>query len=157
MKYSHVFSRGLIAASLILSTLSPALAWETSLRFGNFDSIFVAIGKPKGKLVKIPLQERTVEIEECEVDIAPMCKFRMDGQLLWIDAQWLNDVDKTYMARTALRKAPNGKAARVGTIPENTILLVHSCQDDWCDVHWTNKRGWIAEDDLLNHGDDFDD
>jgi SH3-like domain-containing protein len=52
---------------------------------------------------------------------------------------------------SARRKKPSQEAAIVSTAPQSSIMLVHSCQKEWCDVSWKDKLGWTKKDNLYMH------
>jgi SH3-like domain-containing protein len=156
VNYLRVFGCLAATCALISFASAPAFAWETSFNFGKSDHVFAAVGHPKGPIIKIMAPAGRVEVQECQTIVLPDCRLTWNGQDVWVSALFLKNTDKTYMPRTRLRKSPNIKAPALATLPKGSVVLVYNCKSGWCDVHWKNKRGWLADDDLLDRADDGD-
>jgi len=156
VKYTRALIGAVAGCALIFGVLVPASAWDARLEFNGQKTIPAAVGSPTGKLLKIKPPARTVSVKECNHDVFPACRIDFNGQQLWVSYGSLKDTDYTFQEKTPLRDHPSDKASVMAMMPKHSVVLVHTCDDDFCKVSWEDKPGWVSIDDLWNIGDDDD-
>jgi hypothetical protein len=156
VKYTRALIGAAAGCASLLCTLAPASAWDAKLEFNGKKSMPAAIGSPTGKMIKIKPPARTVSVKECNHDVFPACRIDFKGQELWISYGSLKDTDYTFLEKTPLRDHPSDKAAATATMPKHSVVVVQTCNGDFCKVSWEGKPGWVSMDDLWNIGEDDD-
>jgi hypothetical protein len=146
--------RAASAVGLFISVSSPALAWQTTVHFDSpSDFIFAQVGTLKGPYIKLLPPDRIVEVKTCTHHALADCEVIWGGKEVWIGEYYLKNIDKTFMSSTSLKKIPSKIATSIAEIPDDTIVLIHNCKNEWCEVEWETKRGWVDENLLFDHSD----
>jgi uncharacterized protein YraI len=151
MTYYEVFGRVGGAILLLVPLYSPALAWQTTLRFGTHTSIPARVDRLDGPPIRLKPSGDFVEVKDCTRSPLPDCKVKWDGRHVWVSAAWLKDVDMTYAPQTRIRVHPSRSANTKAVIPASSIVLVHTCEAHWCKVSWEDKKGWVDRDNLYKN------
>lgn len=148
MSYLDIFGRAGVAILSVVTICSPALAWRTTLQFGDSGSVSARVGSLSGPSITIKRINRAIEVKDCTRTLLPDCKISWNGQDVWISAASLKDIDMTYARQTSIRRSPSKAAEAKGVVPRSSVVLVRACETHWCEISWKKKRGWVRRDDL---------